>query len=131
MKGLKIALWIAAISCLTAIPFVFLPWSAVVGFSSWFGVETLPDTPIAIYFFKITFAVFGLIGIFFAILARNPFNYGPMLNLGGLGLILFGVLALSTGFFSAVPPIVYLGDGLSGLILGIAVLFFISRTEQT
>lgn len=130
MKCLKIALWIAAIGCLTAVPFIFLPWAVVETIGSWFGVEPLPDTPVAIYFFKIAFGIFGLIGVFFIILARNPLTYGPMLHLAIFGTILFGFLALIVGFAIGLPPIVYIGDGLSGVVLGFAMLIFSSKSKQ-
>ena len=130
MKSLKVALWITAIGCLTAVPFIFLPWAAVESIGSWFGIESLPDMPIAVYFFKVVFGVFGLIGVFFIILARNPLKYGSMLNLGAFGLILFGLLALILGLAIGLPPIVYIGDGLSGLVLGTAILVFFSRSKQ-
>ena len=129
MKSLKIVLWVVAIGCLTAVPFIFLPWAAIECIGSWFGVESLPNTPIAVYFFKVVFGVFGLIGVFFIILARNPLKYGPMLNLGAVGLILFGLLALTIGLYIGLPPIVYLGDGLSGLVLGICILIFSSKSK--
>jgi hypothetical protein len=74
MNALKIALWIIGIGCLTAVLFLFLPWAVVESMVSWSGVELLPDTPILIYFYKVIFGVFGLIGVFFLILSRNPFK---------------------------------------------------------
>jgi FtsH-binding integral membrane protein len=124
MKGLKIVLWVTAIGCLTSVPFIFLPWAVVESIGSWFGVELLPGVPIAVYFFKIVLGVFGLIGVFFIILAKDPLKYGSMLNLGTFGLILFGLLALILGFSIGPPLIVYLGDGLSGLVFGFAILIF-------
>jgi len=130
MKSLKVALWIAAIGCFTAVPFIFLPWVVVESIGSWFGIESLPDMPIAVYFFKVVFVVFGLIGVFFIILARNPLKYGSMLNLGAFGLILFGLFALILGLSIGLPPIVYIGDGLSGLVLGIVILILSSKSKQ-
>ena len=130
MNALKIALWIIGIGCLTAVLFLFLPWAVVESMGSWSGVELLPDTPIVIYFYKVIFGVFGLIGVFFIILARNPFKYGSMLNLGAFGLILFGLLALILGFMIGIPPIVYLGDSLTGLVFGVAILIFSAKCKQ-
>jgi hypothetical protein len=44
-------------------------------------------------------------------------------------LILFGLSALVLGNSLDMPVIVYLGDGLAGLILGAAILFFASKTK--
>lgn len=130
MKSLVFVLWVTAIGCLSAVPFIFLPWSVIESIGSWFGIESLPSMPIAIYFFKVTFGVFGLIGVFFVILAMNPLAYRPMLNLGAFGLILFGLLALVVGLSLGLPPIVFLVDGLSGLVLGITILFFSSKFKR-
>lgn len=130
MKTLKFVLWVPAIGCLSAVPFIFLPWSVIESIGSWFGIESLPSMPIAVYFFKVTFGVFGLIGVFFVILARNPLESRPMLSLGAFGLILFGLLTLVAGLYLGLPPIVFLGDGLSGLVLGIAILFLSSKLKQ-
>lgn len=130
MKTLKIVLWISAGGCLTAVPFIFLPWSVIEIIGSWFGIDSLPSSEIAIYFFKVAFGIFGLIGVFFIILAKNPMGYGAMLNLGAIGLILFGFLAFTIGLFIGLPPVVYLGDGLSGLVLGIVILAFSSKLKK-
>ena len=131
MKSLKVILWIVAVGCLAAIPFIFTPWSVVENICSKFGFEGLPNTPMTIYFFKVYSGIFGLIGVFFIMLARDPLKYGSMLKLGAFGLVLFGLLALSIGISKSLPPIVYLGDGLSGLILGIATVILSSKTNKS
>ena len=130
MKTLKILLWVTAVCCLVAFPFIFVPWSVIEGIGSWFGVASIPSSPFILYFFKVSCGAYGLIGVFFVILALNPFKYGPMLNLGAYGLMLFGVLALLTGISIGLHPVVYLGDGLSGLALGIAMVIFAGKAKQ-
>ena len=90
----------------------------------------MPNVPIVIYIFRVVCGVIGLIGVYFIILARNPLNYGPMLDLGAYGLILFGLLALILGLKIGMPPIAYIGDALSGLILGIIIAIFSSKAKR-
>jgi asparagine N-glycosylation enzyme membrane subunit Stt3 len=130
MKSLKISLWVTGLGCLAAVPFIFIPWSYIGIITSWFNIEPLPNAPIVIYFYKTVFAVFGLIGIFFIILALDPFGYGIMLDLGAYGLMLFGVLTLILGLTLTIPIIVYLGDSLSGLFLGIIIKILSSKQRQ-
>ncbi len=130
MKTLKILLWVTAVCYLVAFPFIFVPWSVIEGIGSWFGVASIPISPFVLYFFRISCGAYGLIGVFFAILALNPLKYGPMLNLGAYGLILFGMLALLTGASIGLNPIVYLGDGISGIILGGAILVFSGKARR-
>lgn len=129
MKSLKIALWIPAIGCLMAVPFIFLPWSVVESISAWFAAEPLPTTPIAVYYFKVVFGIFGLIGVFFVMLARDPLKHGEMLNLAAFGLMTYGLLALIVGFFNGISAAVYIADGLSGTLLGVVILFLSTRLK--
>jgi hypothetical protein len=131
MKSLKITLWIAALGCLTAFPFIALPWFVIEKIISWLGINSISNDPLIIYTLRVSCGVYGLIGIYFIILAKNPLKYGPMLNLGAFGLIIFGLLSLIVGMVLDISPIVYAGDSLSGLILGIAVLIFSSKAKST
>jgi len=131
MKSLKLALWIAAIGCLVAVPFIVLPWSIVENIIRWFGIEPLPYVPAVMYLFRIVCGLVGLIGIYFIILARNPLGYGPMLKLGAYGLIIFGLLSLILGVTLEMPPKVYIGDALSGLILGIVIIILSFRVQES
>jgi hypothetical protein len=130
MKSLKVTLWIAAIGCLVAIPFIALPWTVLEKFILFFDVGTIPNDPLAMYLLRVSCGVYGLIGVYFVILAKNPLNYGPMLNIGAYGLVLFGLLSLLVGLGLGLSPKVYAGDSLSGLILGIAVIIFSSKAKK-
>ena len=130
MKSLKVTLWITAIGCLTVVPFIFLPWSVLEAIVSFFGHDPIPDVPVVIYFVKVLFIVLGFIGIYFIILARNPLGYAPMLYLGAYGLIIFGLLALILGFTIDVSPIVYIGDALFSLVLGIIIVTLSSKCKK-
>jgi hypothetical protein len=131
MKSLKIALWVVAIGCLISVPFIVLPWSLIERIILWFGVDPMPNAPLAVYLFRVVCGVFGLIGIYFVILARNPLRYGPMLDLAAFGLILFGLLSLFVGVSLQMSPKVYIGDALSGLILGIAITLLSFKAKKT
>jgi FtsH-binding integral membrane protein len=87
-------------------------------FISRFGIDPLPRTPVFTYLFRAVCGVFGLIGLFYVLLTRNPMGYGRMLELGGYGLLIFGLLALITGASAGITLIVYFGDGIFGVILG-------------
>lgn len=125
MKSLKIALWICAIGCLTAIPFTVLPVPM-----TWFGLKPISDIPELMYFIRVTCGVYGLIGIYFIILARNPLGYGAMLNLSAYGLIAFGLLGLILGLNLKISLIIYLGDALFGIVLGSVIAILSSKTQR-
>jgi hypothetical protein len=131
MKSLKIILWICGIGCLTTIPLIVFPWNMVEKLYRWFGQEPIPAVPAAMYLFRITNGLVGLIGVFFIMLARNPLRFGPMLSLSSYGLIFFGLLALVSGLTAGMSPVIYLGDGLFGLAFGVVILILSSKAQRT
>ena len=131
MKSLKIALWVAAIGCLTAVPFIVLPWHVLDKIVLWFGFEPIPNDRLIMYILRVSCGVYGLIGVYFIILARNPLVYGPMLDLGAYGLAIFGLLSLIIGLSLEISPRVFAGDALSGLILGIVIIVLSSKVKRT
>ncbi len=130
MKSLKIALWIAAIGCLSYVQFIALPWFLIESIALGFGLDPVPNVPVAMYFFRVACGMFGLMGIYFIILARNPLSYGPMLDLGAYGLIVFGLLSFIVGFRIGIPPIVYIGEALFGVILGTIITILSSKAKR-
>lgn len=131
MKSLKVVLWVAAIGCLTAVPFIVLPWSVVDKIVLLFGIEPIPNDPLVMYILRVSCGVYGLIGVYFIILARNPLGCGPMLDLGAYGLTIFGLSSLIIGLSLEISPRVFTGDSLSGLILGIVIIVLSSKAKRT
>ena len=127
MKGLKIVLWVCAIFCLLGFVVAALPWRVMISLCQRAGVE--PPTPdaITVYVFRLFMAMFGLIGIFFVILARDPLKYGAMLLLAAYGLLAFGVFCLVGGIKYPIPLFAYLGDVIFGVVAGVLLLIFRRR----
>jgi hypothetical protein len=124
MSGLKIWLWIAGLFCLLALVGVFAPmslWPEVTGI---FGVETLPDAPVFVYFARLLSATYGGIGIFFIILALRPAKYGVLVPFSGIMSVLVGATALVTGIIVQMPAKWYLCDSLPCIVLGVLIFVF-------
>ena len=130
MIFLKAALWVAAFGCLVATPFIFLPWHYISSITSFFGVEPIPSNPIIIYFFRVTCAVFGMIGVYFIILAKNPFRNKPMLLLGAYGLLTFGIVSLIFGIICKIRLITYIGDAFFGILLCIMIIILMRKSQH-
>jgi uncharacterized membrane protein YjjP (DUF1212 family) len=75
--------------------------------------------------------MFGLIGIFFLILARNPLKYGAMLLLAAYGLLCFAVFCLAGGIRYGLPVWIYSGDVIFGAVAGSLLLIFRKKAMQT
>ncbi len=131
MRGLKICLWITGILCLLSVVGLFLSISAFESIAGFFGIETLPDSPLVIYVIRTMSATFAGIGVFFIILALNPVKYGVIVPFSGLTAVFIGVVCLVTGLGVGMPAVWFLGDFLSCAVLGVLILVFWQKAKKT
>jgi hypothetical protein len=130
MRALKICLWVTGILCLLSVVGMFLPVSAFESIAKFFGVESLPDSPVVEYAVRAMSATYVGVGIFFVILALNPAKYGVMVPFSGLCAIFIGAVCAITGIVVQMPPLWYLGDSVPCLVLGVLILVFWRRAGQ-
>ena len=130
MKGLKITLWVCAIAFLLSFIGAALPWRALTAWANQFGVQIPTAEPWTVFWFRILFATYGMIGVFFVILARNPLKYGEMLLLAAYGLLLLGVLVLIGSIRYELPFITYIVDVIFCFITGALILIFRKEAIQ-
>lgn len=130
MRGLKICLWITGILCLLSVVGLFLPISAFESIAGFFGIETLPDSPLVMYGIRTMSATFAGIGVFFIILALNPVKYGVLVPFSGIAAVFIGVVCAISGPIVGMPAFWYLGDSLSCLVLGVLILVFWRKAKS-
>ncbi len=132
MKGLKIMLWICAIRFLPAFIPAVIPWPAFAAGVGWLGIQPPGTEEFTKFMIRLSLAGFGMVGIFFAILARNPFKYGVMLPLAAYGLVGFGIVTLVAGIrYSGLPLWTYSINAIFGVVAGILLLIFRKKAMQT
>ena len=124
MRGLQICLWIAGVACLLSVFGMFLPISAWESIARYFGLESLPDSPLVVYVVRLMSATFVGVGAYFVILARDPMKYGVMVPFSGLAAVCLGVVCGITGLAVGMPLFWFLGDSLSCVVLGALILVF-------
>ncbi len=129
MRALKVCLWIAGLGCLLSVPGIFLPISAWESIARFFGVESLPDSPLFWYAARLMSATYAAVGVFFIILALHPMKYGVMVPFSGLAAMFIGVVCAITGRAVGLPTLWFLGDSLSCLVLGILIVVFWRQTK--
>jgi len=130
MRGLKICLWVTGIVCLLSVVGVFLSISTLESIAGFFGMETLPDSPLVMYAIRTMSATFAGIGVFFIILALNPVKYGVLVPFSGIVAVFIGVVCFITGLAAGMPALWFLGDTLSCLVLGVLILMFWQKTKK-
>ena len=124
MKGLKIVLWVCAVGCLLSFVFAALPWNFIKGWFEFFGLKPPAMGPITVYMFRLCLATYGLIGIFFVILARNPLKYDGMLLLAAYGALLTALFCLVGGIRYGLPLWAYSCDVIFCALAGVLLLIF-------
>ena len=130
MRALKVCLWIAGVLCLLSVAGLFLPLSACESIAGFFGIESLPDSPLIMYAVRTVSATFIGIGAFFIILATNPMKYGVMVPFSGLVAVFIAVVCLITGLVEGMPPVWFLGDSLSCAVLGVLIFVFWRKAKM-
>ena len=124
MKGLKTVLWICALSCLLGFAFAALPWNFIKGSFNFFGLMPPAKTPITVYMFRLFLATYGLIGIFFIVLATDPLKYDGMLLLAAYGILLTAIFCFVGGMRYRLPFKAYGYDVIFCAIAGVLLLVF-------
>lgn len=130
MRGLKICLWLTGILWLLAVVGVFIPVSTWESMVEYFGIESLPDSPLFFYMGRVMSAMAAGTGVFFIILALRPMAYGIMVPFAGLCNVALGVVCGVTGFIEKMPNLWFLGDSLSCLVMGILILAFWQQAKK-
>ena len=130
MRGLKICLWIAGIACLSSVFGMFLPMSIWESIAKFFGAEVLPDSPLFSYVFRVMWATYVGVGVFYIILALDPVKYGVMVPFSGLAAVVLGVVCAITGMAVGMPALWFLGDSLSCIVLGVLIIIFWRQAKQ-
>ncbi|MHC4459601.1 MAG: hypothetical protein ACYS0I_21380 [Planctomycetota bacterium] len=131
MRSLKICLWIAGIGCLLSGFGLFLPISVLESLAKAIGGQPFPDSPLLVYAVRVISATYVGVGVFYVILALDPMKYPVMIPFSGLAAVFLGLVCGITGLAAALPPLWFLGDSLSCLVLGILILIFWQQVGQT
>ncbi len=134
MRALKVCLWIPGILFLLSVFVMFFPVSAFESIAKVFGIEgieSLPDCPLVLYAIRTAAATFVVVGVFSVILALDPMSYGIMVPFSGLGWVFMSVVCAITGPIVGMPLLLFLGDSLSCLVLGVLILVFWRQAKQT
>ena len=131
MRALKICLWIAGILCLLSIFGIFLPIAAWESIAKFFGTDSLglPDSPLVEYMVRLGSAMFVATGVYLIILALHPMKYPVLIPFTGLAGLFLGMVCGITGLVAEMPPLWFLGDSLSCLVLGILILLFWQKAK--
>jgi uncharacterized membrane protein len=130
MRGLKTCLWIAAIGCLLSVIGLILPLSTWESIAKFFGIESIPASPLVPYLLRVMTATYAVVGVFFLILAFRPMDYGIMVPFSGLSAVVLGVVCVITGLTEEMPALWYLGDGLSCALMGLLIVLFWQKAKS-
>jgi len=131
MRALKTCLWIAGVGCLLSVFGMFLPLSVLESFARAFGAQEFPDSPLVIYAARVMSATYVAVGVFFVILALDPMKYPVMVPFSGLAAVFLGLVCGITGLAVGMSPLWFLCDSLSCVVVGVLILVFWRKANQT
>lgn len=73
MKGIKNTLSVCAIVFLPSFIFAVLPWQVLIDWFTQYEIQ-IPADPFTAFCARMLYAIFGMVGVFFIILARESIN---------------------------------------------------------
>ncbi len=130
MKGLKAILWTVAVFFLLHFLAAIIPWKFISSFFAVYGLDVSGFQGLMKYGLRTVLSVFGLIGIFFLILARNPLQHIHFISLAGFGSLYLGLFCLVVGAYYGFTWWYWLGDVLMFWIFGMLLIFFKTKVVE-
>lgn len=129
---LRIFLAYSALGWLVCLAGIFISAEFAAEIMSRFGgvaSDGIMKTPIYDYWFRMASSVFGLIGVFYLILAVKPAKYANIVPLAGWFMIVEGVILFVYGLILGLPATPWLGDVGFCLSGGLGILFTMSSAR--
>jgi hypothetical protein len=118
---------VAAGLLLLAGPFAFLPHAWMSGVHQWLGLGGLPELPIIGYLTRSVSALYAFYGLITLWISADVRRYGPLIDLLGLGNILFGGFMLILDRVVTMPRFWILIEGPFIIAFGCALLLLRRR----
>jgi hypothetical protein len=118
---------VAAGLLMLAGPFAFMPHSWMSTVHEQFGLGTLPELPIIGYLTRSVSALYAFYGVITLWVSRDVRRYGPLIDLLGLGNVLFGGFMLLLDRVVTMPRFWILIEGPFIIAFGAAILLLRRR----
>lgn len=101
----KLALLLRAVGLIMMLAFIaaFMPYSWMTAAHRALGLGEMPATPIVSYLARSLSALYGLAGVTFLVLARDPVRFLPLLRLAAWAFVLGGMFFLAMDWKVGLP----------------------------
>ena len=92
--------------------------------------DGIMHTPIYNYWFRMASSTFGMIGIFFLLLAWDPAKYANIIPFAGWFMIVEGIILLIHGGILKLPPTPWMGDVGFCIVGGLGILICFAKYKK-
>jgi hypothetical protein len=131
-KMLRIFLVYSAVGWLVCLAGIFISANFAAEIMHWFGgvaTEGIMNVPIYDYWFRMASSVFGMIGLFYLLLAWNPAKFAAVIPYAGWFMIIEGAILLVHGLILGLPPTPWLGDVGFCIVGGAGILVCLRKSN--
>ena len=125
LATLRIFLLYSAAGWIVCLAGVFVSARTAAEILRYFGgvaCDGLMEVPVYDYWFRMACGAFGMIGVFFLLLAARPAKYAAVLPLVGWFMVFEGIVLAVYGATLGLPPTPWMGDVGFCLVGGIGIL---------
>ena len=117
-RGQACVLRLVGLVELLAFGAVFMPCASMAGWHQWLGLGDLADAPAVEAVMRQVSFTYGLHGVGLLVMASNVTRYRPLVIMGAIGYLTYGVAFLSTDMHLGMPSVWVVGNGGSCLLIG-------------
>ncbi len=126
MKIIQLLLYATSVLFMLSIIGVLGPWDWINAVIRPFSPQVYPDQPLVQYSIKAFLLILFWIGVLLAVAVRHPRQNRAALMIIGWMMLSTGIVCIPLGMIYQVPKFFYY-DALSGVVIGILVLYYRSR----
>ena len=131
LKLLRLFLGFSALAWGVSLYGVFASWSAATRALQELGAGTIPSDPMLDYWLRMASGAFGLVGVWYVVLALSPRKYAVAIPWFGWLMIAEGLILLVHGIRLSLPPFPFYGDMAACFLGGGGIVGCASAARQS
>ena len=129
LRILRVLLLAAAFGWVITLVGVFMSWSAATQALQGLGAQPIHYDPMLDYWFRMGCGAFGLVGVWYLMLAIWPKWFSTAIPWFGIIMVVEGIILLVHGLRLSLPPFPFYADTAACLLLGGGIVYLSSAAK--
>jgi len=127
---LLLFLRVIGFAALLAFAAAVMPNGWMIEIAGWLGIDPFPESPLTFYLARNLSLIYGYVGVFLLVIARDLPRYRPLVWWAAVGTISFGVMQWVADSMSGMPAWWTWGESGTTFLGGILLYWLDARTSR-